>query len=286
MSQEHIPNNDETNPENAEQQAHERRHAIISWREHKWYPEAKRMGVLKELKHLITDPRRHRARSLAIVADANGGKTLLIKRLVAEHAPRDGEEAQEIPVFMLSMADISRVEDLSTEFLRKLGAPDPKAGTHADRMTRFLDLAKRVKLRMIILDEFHDCVGAKGKGTPFLRLIKALMNRGILVVPVGTPALIPVLKRDPQLASRFNFARGTLGRLEDAGTVKAVMMHVSQLPKEQISDAAVTFVFEETKGILGHVLDLAEQTMLVFGNLKLASLREVRTTMDVLDDLV
>jgi hypothetical protein len=65
--------------------------------------------------------------------------------------------------------------------------------------------------------------------------------------------------------------------------IKALMLEMSELSDKDISDAAVKYVFNETKGVLGHILDLTEDTLVAYKDLKLTSLRETRKFMDVLD---
>lgn len=262
------------------------RHGIITSRERLWYPEPSRQALLEELYAIATDPARHRTRSIAIIAESNGGKSALVQRYLTQHPPVRGKNVLELPAIRLNMTTIPRVEELSVALLEALGAPDARAGNHASRLTRFVQLARRMKVNLIFLDEFHDCADTTGRGKPFLRCIKGLINEGLCVVPVGTEELAAVLARDPQLATRFNFARGRLTRLQDPGIVKAMMLRISGLPESQVSDAAVEFVLRESRGILGHTLDLIEGTLLAHGDLKLASLRQHRALMDVLDRVV
>ena len=157
--------------------------------------------------------------------------------------------------------------------------------SHTDRLKRFVELAPKVNLGPIFLDEFHDSADTTGRGKPFLRCIKGLIIKNLFVVPAGTEELAAVLKGDAQLATRFNFKRGRLPRLDSKSVVKAIMLEISGLPEDKITDAAVEFVLKQSKGILGHALDLTEETQLTHGDLALVSLQEHRKLMDVLDDV-
>ncbi|BDP41228.1 hypothetical protein DAETH_11970 [Deinococcus aetherius] len=262
------------------------RHEIIRRRELLWYPEPGRQALLERLHAIATDPQRHRTRSIAIIAESNGGKSGLIQRYLTVHPPVESEEALHIPAIMVNMTQIIRVDQLSIALLECVQDIDPEAGTHAERMKRFIALAKKVKLGLIFLDEFHDCATTEGKGKGFLRCIKALIQADLCVVPVGTEALAEVLAQDPQLNTRFSFSRGRLPRLKDVNVVKSLMVKVSELEKDDISDAAVEYVLSQSRGILGHILDLVEGTLLEHGDLKLDSLRDYRKYMDVLDRVV
>jgi Bacterial TniB protein len=269
----------------AKDKAH--RNKTIKSREELWMPEEFRDDLIDELHALTTDPLRHRTRSIAIIAEANGGKSSIAKRYLKLHPPVVDAEITIIPAIFLNMNKIAQVEDLSHRLLEQVCAPKIKDENHTDRMDRFVKVARQVGLKLIFLDEFQDCANTKSKdkikGEPFLRCIKGLLLDNLHVVPMGTESLAAVLSSDPQLTTRFNFSRGRLPRIDDLKVIKALMLEMSELSNKDISDAAVNYVFNETKGVLGHILDLTEDTFVAYKDLKLPSLRETRKLMDVLD---
>jgi hypothetical protein len=271
----------------AKDKAH--RNKTIKSREELWMPEEFRDDLIDELHALTTDPLRHRTRSIAIIAEANGGKSSIAKRYLKLHPPVVDDDITVIPAIFLNMNKIAQVEDLSHRLLEQVCAPKILGENHTDRMDRFVKVAQQVGLKLIFLDEFQDCANTKSKdkikGEPFLRCIKGLLLDNLHVVPMGTEALAVVLASDPQLTTRFNFSRGRLPRLDDLKVIKALMLEMSELSDKEISDAAVTYVFNETKGVLGHILDLTEDTFVAYKDLKLPSLRETRKLMDVLDSV-
>lgn len=264
----------------------QRRHEIINTREKRWYPEPQREALLTQLRLLSTDPHRHRLRSVAIIGEGNSGKSAVVERYLLKHPPTRGDEAMEIPAIYIDMSGVQQVQDLSRHLLEAIGAPDPSAGTHDHRLKRFVQLAPQVRLGLVFLDEFHEAANSKGKGQPFLRCIKFLMNAGVLVVPIGTHDVAAVLERDTQLSSRFNFSRGRLARVTNLAVVKALMGMVTDVPADTVTDAAAQYVLDETHGVLGHILDLTEDTYLLRGDLRLNSLRAERKAMDALNKVV
>ncbi len=256
---------------------------FIQRRESFWYHEPHREALLAELFAISNDPPRHRPKSIALIIVANGGKTAFVKRFLFLHPPEYNDEIDRIPAIYLSMTSILRVEELSVELLRAIRAVSPdEVKTHSKRMKHFVQQAKTVGLRLIFLDEFHDCADTTGKGKPFLRCIKDLINQNLLVVPMGTEELKEVLQGDAQLASRFNFKQGRLTLIADKTVVKALMEKLAGNIELKITDAAVKFVIKITCGVLGHILDLVEGTLIKFGTLKLADLREYSKTLDAL----
>ena len=183
------------------------------------------------------------------------------------------------------MADIKRVEDLSVRLLEEIGASNPDKGTYTQRMKRFIALANQAQLRVIFLDEFHDCADTSGRGKPFLRCVKSLILEHFIVVPVGVEELKAVLIQDPQLASRLNFTRGRVDRIKNTTIIKAIINKITEHNTVNVTDAAIKYIQKETFGVIGYMLDMIEETLTVNRNLKLESLKKQRLLMPDLDNI-
>lgn len=260
------------------------RHDVIQARERLWYPEPARELLLQRLHDLATDPVRHRARSIAIIGESNSGKSSIISRYLRQHPVQREAGGLIVPAISINMTHIGRVEDLSVRLLEEVQAADPGRGTHTERIKRFMKLARQMQLGLIFLDEFHDSARDSKRGMQFLQLVKGLLLENHLVVPVGIESLAEVLSRDIQINSRLNLTRGRLPRIEQPAVVKAMM--VKLLGEAEVKDVAVEYVLRETRGVMGHILDLIEGTVLEHGDLELASLRAVRADLDALDLVV
>jgi Bacterial TniB protein len=262
-----------------------KRSLIAQRRDRLWLPDPTREALLNDLHELATGPKRHRQRSIAIIAQANAGKTSVARRYIQQHPAHRVDGQLQVPAIHLSMSDIPRVEELSTALLWALHLPDARAGTHSQRLERFATMAKRVALGLIFLDEFHDCADVGGRGNPFLRLIKGFLNKNICVVPMGVLKLADVLAQDPQLQTRFNRTRGTLKPIESTSEIKLLMMELSTFKESEITNVAVEYVKKESGGQIGMVLDLIEECLVHQGDLSIVSLRRERQKMDEFDVL-
>ena len=258
---------------------------IIKARENLWYPEPEREKLLGYIDRLSKNPLRHRTRSVAIIAEANGGKSGIITRYLLTHPRVDNGEQTTIPAISILMVDIKIVEELSVRLLEEIGASNPERGTHAQRIKRFIVLANQVQLRVIFLDEFHDCADTSGRGRPFLRCIKRLILEHFIVVPVGIKDLEAVLARDAQLASRFNLMRGRVNRVKSVAVIKAIIYKFIEIDNITVTDAAVKYIQKETFGVIGHVLDMIEETLTDNRNLNMKSLIAQRLLMPDLNSL-
>lgn len=250
------------------------RKKLIAQRENIWYPELAREKLLTRLHDIATDPERRRPRSLAIIAEPNGGKSSIMERYQELHPAYDGLEGRIIPSIMVNMTGVMRVSDLSTALLEAIGAIKPEDGTHPARMKRFVSLAKKAQLGPIFLDEFHDCVDAQGRGLAFLRLVKGLLNVGLMVVPAGVEEMEEVIRSDRQLLLRFNLSLGRLNQIRNRGEVRLLLKKMIEPHELQLTDQAATFILKSTKGVFGVVLDLLEETLLEQGSISLAALME------------
>ncbi|WP_261665412.1 TniB family NTP-binding protein [Deinococcus sp. Marseille-Q6407] len=259
---------------------------LIRRREQMWYAEESRKILLNDLELLLQTGERKRKRSFAIVAESNGGKTALVRRFMKTHPPVNAGDHQIIPAIFINMTLLARVEDLSRVLLEEIGAPDSASGSHEQRLNRFRKLAEAVQLNIIFLDEFHDCATTTGRGQAFLRIVKGLMNDGFMVVPIGTEELAAVLAQDRQLSSRFHFSRARLRRVQDPAVVLSLVQQLSGPGTPQPTDECIHFILKETRGVMGHLLDLVEDTLQHHGAITIGNLREVRQTMDVLDGLL
>lgn len=248
------------------------RKQLITQRENIWYPEPAREKLLTRLHDIATDPARRRHKSLAIIAEPNGGKSSIISRYQELHPQYDGPEGRVIPSILINMTEMMRVSDLSIALLEAIGAIKPEDGTHSARMKRFISLAKKVKLGPIFLDEFHDCVDTQGRGLAFLRLIKGLLNFGLMVVPVGIETVKEVICSDPQVLYRINLTYGRLNRIKSRSEVRTLLKKMTEPHNLTVTDQAANFILESTRGVFGVVLDLIEETLLEQGNISLAAL--------------
>ena len=245
---------------------------VVEKRESFWYPEEKREALLKRLHNYATDPPRRRTKSIAIIGERNSGKSSIIDRYQVLHPRVHGPEGQVVPSLRVNMTDVTNVSDLSIRLLEELEALEPASGTHTQRMKRFYALAAKVQLGPIFLDEFHDCVSTTGRGKPFLRLIKGMGNRKLLVVPLGTAELEDVLLADKQLSSRFNFGYGRLPPVSGRAVARLLLKGMADHLEVKLSDQAADFVLKSTKGNIGQMLDLLEETLLDQGEVTLPAL--------------
>lgn len=236
---------------------------------------------LEHYKFLASLPPQRRECVTPIIGPAGSGKTRLIQNYLKRYPPEWVDGNYCVPAIHLTMTHFNRVEEVSPALLAALELPDAynEPGhkikyTHAERMSRFHSVAPSMGLRLIFLDEFHDCVKLDGRGEPFLRLLKSMILHGHRVIPAGTEALVPFLVRDDQFKSRFDFGEGYMPKVTSRRLVRGCMETISGLPPQDISDAAVALVLKASDGRIGFILEIIEKTLRKYSNLNVTSLSQ------------
>ncbi|WP_407572254.1 TniB family NTP-binding protein [Deinococcus altitudinis] len=260
------------------------RDEVIRRRETCWVKEPSRVELLKELHYVATTPQ-HRKSSIAIIAEANSGKSAILRKYQESYPSYERKDRTIVPSILIDLSTLKRVEDLSIALLKKIGAIDPESGNHTQRLERFTALAGQVGLGLVMLDEFHEVADTSGKGKPFLKCIKSLMNEGIAVVPAGVDEVRQVFRGSGEFTTRFDFELGTLKPVEDEGIVLELMMHISALPLTAVPEESVKYVMCESRGVFGHVCDLIQRTFIAHRSLTVPALTATRKVMRALDPL-
>ena len=80
--------------------------------------------------------------------------------------------------------------------------------------------------------------------------------------------------------------RGHINRIGNAKTTKAIIDKITEHNPVEVTDAAVAYIHKQTFGVIGHVLDMIEETLTDRRSLNLQSLRAQRTLMPKLDDSI
>lgn len=269
------------NKDNSESLKEKRKKYAIN-RERLWINYPPFLRKVEYYEWLATAPPRRRERVIPLIGAPNSGKTAIIETYLRRNPERWEQGSRVIPAIHLTMSDYRRVEDVSIDLLKAFKLPDAsddpdrKSGqTHRQRMERFYRIAPEIGLQLVFLDEFHDVANliGRGKGLPFIQLIKAMLLNKIRVIPVGTFELERLLNFDDQIKSRFAYDGQPVPAVTDPQVVRVCMQQISELTADRISDAAVNFVLRECSGHIGLVLDLIENTIVNHGNLQITSLQ-------------
>ncbi|QBC42591.1 TniB family NTP-binding protein [Iodobacter fluviatilis] len=165
-----------------------------------------------------------------LLADGGMGKTKICETILSMFQKTQVQnvdaEITYIPAFYAEVPSPVSVSTLASNMLEKLNDPSHLAGTIASKTKRIVGYLKTCETRIILLDEVHNLLNNKVRGservnTIALRWLKSLVNNsGVCVCLVGVPECETIIDSDPtwQQARRFKY-RFRLSSLH-AGTVE------------------------------------------------------------------
>jgi hypothetical protein len=160
----------------------------------RWIGYTRAHQVLAQLEALLaSEPGKLRPRNLLIVGPSNNGKTMIAEKFHRTHSQRISEDGEHevIPVLTVQMPAEATVNRFFTTLQVALGTPVGFYGRHDLREVSTLRLMRTVGVRMLIIDEVHNLLGATAR----LR---------IPVVCLGIREAYLAIRSDDQLENRFH----------------------------------------------------------------------------------
>ena len=180
---------------------------ILAVKKFKWIGYTQAQNILKKLEELRDYPQTLRMPNLLLVGDSNNGKTVLLDRFASTNSSFVDEETSELrlPVLMIQSPPDPDEKRFYNAILESLFAPYKSSEKVEMRQQRVIYLLRKIKLRMLIIDEIHHMLaGTMSKQRTFLNVLKFLSNElRITLVCSGTKEAFNAIQTDPQLANRF-----------------------------------------------------------------------------------
>ena len=184
------------------------------------YPRA--VSVRNQMQDLLAHPRTHRMPNLALIADTNNGKTMLLKNFCKHSNPPEDPNADKtiLPVLMVQTPPSADEGRLYYAILNRLCAAGSAREPEDSKLRRMCIILKHLETKMLVLDDFFNI----GSSAPSRRrkFLNALRNLSIaLEMPIiisGTPETLNILSVDPSIANRFKplfLPKWSEDRLED-----------------------------------------------------------------------
>jgi hypothetical protein len=141
------------------------------------------------------------------------GKTTICKQILKALPVKtivEGDVAiRAVPAFYTTVPAPSSIRSLASNMLEELGDPAPNRGIAKDLTSRLIKLLKQCKTRVILLDEFHHLLPAKGAVTEskmkeICQWLKVLMNStNVMICLVGRPECSSLVDYDEEVFRRF-----------------------------------------------------------------------------------
>lgn len=175
----------------------------------RWIGYTRANQVLGQLEALLAnEPDKLRPQNLLIVSPSNNGKTMIAEKFHRTHPQRisDDGEHEVIPVLMVQMPAEATASRLHTALQITLGTPVGFYGRHDRREALTLQLMRTVGVRMLIIDEVHNLLGATARRQrELLNLLRFIGNDlRIPIVCLGIRDAYLAIRSDDQLENRFH----------------------------------------------------------------------------------
>lgn len=175
----------------------------------RWIGYTRASQALTKLEALFyNEPGKLRPQNLLIVGPSNNGKTMIAEkfhRLHPQHISEDGEH-EIIPVLMMQMPADATVNRFYTALLMKLNSPVGFHSRYNAREVLTLQLMHTVGVRMMIIDEVHNLLGAAAhRQRELLNMLRFIGNElRIPIVCLGIRDAYLAIRSDDQLENRFH----------------------------------------------------------------------------------
>jgi len=200
----------------------ENRSRIHQMQSNSWIGYSKAISIRNQMQNLLTHPRTHRMPNLALIAETNNGKTMLLKNFCKQNNPPVDPNAEKtvLPVLMIQTPPSADEGRLYYTILDRLCAAGSAREPEDSKLRRITIILRHLETKILVLDDFFNI----GSSSPSRRrkFLNALRNLSIaLEMPIiisGTPETLNILSIDPSIANRFkplHLPKWSEERLED-----------------------------------------------------------------------
>ena len=175
----------------------------------RWIGYTRANQALAKLEELFADePGKLRPQNLLLVGPSNNGKTMIAEKFYRSHPQKisDNGEHEVIPVLMMQMPADATVNRFYTALLMKLNTPVGFHGRYNVREVLMLQLMRTVGVRILIVDEVHNLLGATAnRQRELLNMLRFIGNElRIPIVCLGIRDAYLAIRSDDQLENQFH----------------------------------------------------------------------------------
>ena len=236
----------------------------------RWIGYTRAGAALQRLEELFVWPSKQRMPNLLIVGPTNNGKSMIVEKFRRQHnsEARGTSNHEAIPVVVVQMPSEPSVARFYGMLLASLGAPVRRQSRVVELEQIALQLLREVKVKVLIIDELHNILGAKENvRRQFLNLIRFLGNElRIPIVGVGTREAYLAIRSDPQLENRFEPMPVPVWE-EGEDLLKLLSSFSSMMPLKSRSNIATEdmskFILSRTDRTIGEIAKLLTAATLV-----------------------
>lgn len=232
-------------------------------RQDSWIPYPRAIEIRKRMEGLLTHPRTHRMPNLALIAETNNGKTMLLNNFLDRHKPDEDPNAEKtiLPVLMVQTPPAPDEGRLYSAILETLFSDGPPKEPAESKLRRIKVILRTLETKILVMDEFNNALaGTYMKQRRFLNGIKYLGNElQIPFVAAGTSEALRAIASDPQLANRFEPV--FLPKWKDDENFSRLMLSIEpklllREPSNLHSEVMTNLILDACEGTIGEAVKL------------------------------
>jgi hypothetical protein len=236
---------------------------ITKMKSTRWIGYDRAVDVRRQIEGLLSHPRTHRMPNIALIAETNNGKTMVLKNLCKKVNPPIDPNAEKtvLPILMIQTPPSADEGRLYYAILDRLSAAGSAREPEDAKLRRIHIILSKLETRMLILDDFFNVASSNpGRRRKFLN---ALRNLSIaLEMPIvisGTPETLNILTVDPSISNRFKpvfLPKWTGERIEEFARFMTSIETILMLkqPCDLMDEETLKRLLALGEGLLGEIV--------------------------------
>lgn len=171
----------------------------------RWIGYTRAMAILDQLDDLVNYPRSLRMPNLLIVGRSGNGKSSLLEHFCHRHPVQVAADGSpNMPILYIEMPETPSEGEFWSLILWTLLISHREKDPASIKKRQARSSIQYARVRVLVIDEFHNLTNAGRKAGDLLAAIRGLSNAlKLCVVASGTEKAINALNSDPQMKSRF-----------------------------------------------------------------------------------
>lgn len=238
-----------------------------------WIGYTRAQSALHRLEELFSWPRKQRMPNLLIIGPTNNGKSMIVEKFRRSHIAAESVDGDHelIPVVVVQTPSEPSVARFYAMLLASIGAPLRPRAKVAELEHLALNLLRKVKAKMLVIDELHNILAGKSDvQREFLNLIRFLGNElKIPIVGVGVRDAFLAIRTDNQLENRFEpFMLPVWEEGDELLSLLASFTSVLPLKRPSLiaTEDMARYILSRTEGTIGEIAKLLTEAAIVAVN--------------------
>ena len=210
---------------------------------------------------MITRPVSLRTKGLMLIGPYANGKSMIAERIAIQDERRAATDGADRRVVLVQTREGSGLASFYAGILAALGAPQIRSRDTAAKAEQLDQLLKRLKPRVMIFDEFHNCLRGRARDTEAIFAVLRRFGRDYDLSPVlvGEVAIYDHINLTAEMASRFQLAPVPRWRCDEAylSLLDSLEAALPLANPSRLSDEPMArLIFGLSEGLIGEIVSI------------------------------